>query len=375
MTSLYDGTTWNHDRLAVSWNCRKNLFLQVPIFLFLTFWKTDGIWIILLELVGEARREQQQCSGSHSNENLNSTVPAESKQMQLEVGEPRTLWWVIGVVPVPTWTCSSISSHVFHDWHFTIRNSFSFYSFVNSLPKNPMNPSIPVGFKTPENTIEVGMRRRELQRRKSKSASIEVAMHSMESKLLARVAKLTLSREEKNEDHTKDQLQPIQTPTSPLLSISFAVPSDLSFPDIGGRNKRSSIFLSPLTPLTTNSHRYKKHRHYFDEAPSIPEFLLSEQEMTVKQLRHRPPVIPFSTQSCSPFNTTENKTPCMKRRRRLFLSRQYQQNTPDFPYFPCLSPRDLPLIPTTLLSWMVILLSSFLLWCQPQVTWFSFCQM
>ena len=233
---------------------------------------------------------------------------------------------------------------------------------------NPMNLPIPVGFKTPENTIPVGMRRKELQRRKIKSASIEATMHSLESKLLARVAKLTLSREEWNEELAGDQLQPVQTPTSPFLSISSSVSSDLSFPDIGGSNKRSSTFLSPLTPITTNSHRYKKRHHLLDDAPSIPEFLLSELEMPVKLLRHRPPVIPFTTQTYSPFNTTENKTPCMKRRRRLFLSRQHEQNTPDFPFFPCLSPRDHPLITTTLLSWIEILMSSFMFYYLPHVT-------
>jgi hypothetical protein len=160
-----------------------------------------------------------------------------------------------------------------------------------------MNPYFPVCFKTPENTVPLEMRSRILLgRRKSKMAPVESTLNSLESKLLARVADITISCETWGQDEsdaidksTEDSPY-LHTPKTPLFSMASTVAGDVH-----------------VTPLVSNGRFLKRT---MDNVPYLPE-----------------------------ETGTVYNTPAMKRRRGLLLARE-RENTCEFPFFPCLSPRD-----------------------------------
>jgi len=227
------------------------------------------------------------------------------------------------------------------------------------LPEHhPMN-SYNIGcLKTPDNTIPMEMRGIQLGRRKARSASIEATMHSVEKKILARVANITISCEDWKGLPKEESLPLSQAPSTPLFSLATVSIPDLSFPEIGGSltgkfselsipnlQKRSFVCETPLTPRVSNTRRYKKRKHSLDNAPYIPVESPLSEELSLPRLLHRYSQIPKASHS-SPFIAIVSKTPCTKRRRRRLLARQHEQMTTDFPIFPCLSPHDRPLIPT-----------------------------
>jgi hypothetical protein len=161
------------------------------------------------------------------------------------------------------------------------------------------NPYFPVSFKTPDNTVPLEMRSRRILigRRKSRMASVESTVHSLESKLLARVADLTISceswvRDENTAvDKPTEEFQYVQTPKTPRCPEASTMAGD-----------------ARVTPIISNKHSLK--RTMDNNVPSLPE------ETTIV------------------YNT-----PAMKRRRGLLLARQ-REHSCEFPFFPCLSPRD-----------------------------------